>query len=275
MSENQTKTPLRASEYWRGVGPRPNAVQVVVPRNPPEMVVEPLATPTGPGQSVGFRNRNGSQIARPEVTNIYFGPFWGGDRTFFEGFSKAIVERGYLAPLATLGYGTGPGQYLGLVDAAAPSGTVADADVQALIAGMLAAGTLTASANSLFMVLLPTGIVSQMGGPSEQFCVQYCGYHDAFDHGGISVAYAVLPSPRGCAGCGNGTIGDFTAVYAHELAEACTDKVPGEGYIDDNGWETGDLEAWILLPWGPPTQPDLYTVQGYYTNEQGNTLGGW
>jgi hypothetical protein len=31
----------------------------------------------------------------PRVTNVYLGPFWG-DRSFFEGFSKSIIENGYL-----------------------------------------------------------------------------------------------------------------------------------------------------------------------------------
>ena len=79
----------------------------------------------------------------------------------------------------------------------------------------------------------------------------------------------MLPSSL-CSSCG-GEIGDFTAVYAHELAEACTDKVPGQGWVAADGSENGDLEAWILFGWGPPSDPHRYTVQGYYTNERGNT----
>ena len=84
-----------------------------------------------------------------------------------------------------------------------------------------------------------------------------------------------MPSPTGCGGCGNGDMGDFTAVYAHELAEASTDKVPGKGWMADDGEENGDLEAWMLFGWGPPSDPQRYTVQGYYTNERGNTVGAW
>ena len=69
--------------------------------------------------------------------------------------------------------------------------------------------------------------------------------------------------------------GDFTAVYAHELAEAVTDKVPGQGWVAADGEENGDLEAWVLFGWGPADDPQRYTVQGYYTNERGNTLGAW
>jgi hypothetical protein len=83
----------------------------------------------------------------------------------------------------------------------------------------------------------------------------------------------VLPSSL-CPACG-GQIEDFTAVYAHELAEASTDTVPGNGWVADDGEENGDLEAWILFGWGPSDDPNRYTVQGYYTNERGNTIGAW
>jgi hypothetical protein len=85
---------------------------------------------------------------------------------------------------------------------------------------------------------------------------------------------ALMPAPT-CEGCGGGQIGDYMAIYAHELAEACTDKVPGQGWVADDGQENGDLEAWILFGWGPASDPNRYTVQGYYTNERGNTLGAW
>ena len=125
------------------------------------------------------------------------------------------------------------------------------------------------------MLILPDGVASQFDGDGSQSCSSFCGYHDAFIYHGIVVAYAVLPSPSGCQGCGNGNLGDFTAVYAHELAEAVTDKVPGNGWVANDGQENGDLEAWILFGWGPSSDPNKYTVQGYYTNEQGNTIGRW
>ena len=273
----------------RHVGPRPGAIQVVAPRHvyrprhldlenaaDQELVTQPLASPTGPGGAAGFRNRGGSQIATPEVTNVYMGSYWG-DRTFLETFSKAIVEYGYLQPLKELGYGTGPGVYKGFVQGdSLTSGTVLlDSDAQSRIAAMLDAERLTANANSLFFLILPDGVTSKFDGNGAQSCSAYCGYHDAFNHQSAEIAYAIIPSPTGCAGCGNGNVGDFTAVYGHELAEAATDKTPGQGWVADDGEENGDLEAWILFGWGPPSDPNRYTVQGYYTNERGNTIGAW
>ena len=275
-------------EDLRAIGSRKDVVQIAAPRHVyraaylrpeesqnHELVTQPLASPTGPGGAKGFRNRHGSQLHSPQVTNVYLGPYWG-DKAFLEGFSKAIVEYGYLQPLADLHYGTGQGKYLGPVEGQALKAgtTLTDAGAQALVAGMIDAGTLHPVADSLFVLILPTGVSSVLDA-KDASCTAYCGYHEAFTHKGSSVAYAVLPSPVGCAGCGKGAVGDFTAVYGHELAEAATDKIPGQGWTADDGQENGDLEAWILFGWGPPSDPKRYTIQGYYTNERGNTVGAW
>ena len=258
------------------IGRRKNVVQIVPPKNPPgthELVSAPLATPTGPGGAPGFHNVAGSQIVNPEVTNVYLGPFWA-DQTVLEGFSKAIVENGYLDPLRDLGYGTGSGTYLGSVQGSplAAGSTFTDQDAQTTLTAMLDAGQITGNVNSLFMLILPSGVTSQLD-PADSSCAQFCGYHEAFSYNGVEIAYAVLPSTD-CQACG-GEFNDFTAVYAHELAEAVTDKVPGQGWVADDGEENGDLEAWILLPWGPPDNSTEYMVQGYYTNERGDTVGAW
>jgi hypothetical protein len=273
------------TQALRNIGRRRGVIQIVPPRgsvrqaylrkedsDDNELVTRPLASPTGPGGAAGFKNVAGSQIAAPEVTNIYMGAFWG-DRGFVEGFSKAILENGYLDPLKDLGYGTGPGAYLGNIDgpALAAGSDFADSDAQAAVQDMLNRGVLKANANSLFVLILPDGVTSMLD--QDQSCQAFCGYHDSFSRNGLEVAYAVLPSSL-CQGCG-GEIGDFTAVYAHELAESATDKVPGQGWVADDGEENGDLEAWILFGWGPPDDPQRYTVQGYYTNERGNTVGAW
>lgn len=276
-------------ERLRAVGPRQNVLQIVPPRHvvkpailtandfsDHELVTHPLSSPTGPGGAAGFRNRGGSQIANPRVTNIYMGSFWG-NQGFFEGFCKAIVEYGYLDPLRELGYRTGSGLYTGSVigEAISPGSVLNDSDAHAKLAAMIDAGTIHPDANTLFMMILPPGVVSRFDGGGSMSCTSFCGYHDSFSYNHIDVAYAILPAPVGCQGCGNGDIGDFTAVYGHELAEACTDKVPGNGWVADDGEENGDLEAWILFGWGPPSDPKRYTIQGYYTNERGNTVGAW
>ena len=270
----------------RGIGARKNVVQIVPPRSvmrprivhddeaqqDRELLTQPLASPTGPGGAAGFQNVAGSQIQLPEVTNIYLGEFWD-DQNLVEAFSKAIVENGYLDPLQQLGYGTGSGTYNGFINGPALDAgtTFADSDAQNTVRTLLDQGQMSGNNNSLFVLILPDGVTSELTG--EQSCSAFCGYHDAINYNGTTIAYAVLPSSL-CQGCG-GQIGDFTAVYSHELAEACTDKVPGQGWVAADGEENGDLEAWILFGWGPPDNPNLYTIQGYYTNEQGNTVGTW
>jgi hypothetical protein len=272
-------------EMLRKIGRRPGVIQIVPPRHvvrpsllhddEHDLVVRPLASPTGPGGAAGFTNRNGSQLAVPQVTNIYMGAFWG-DRAFADAFSTAVLQNGYLDPLRDLGYGTGPGNFLGSIDGTAlkAGDQFHDTDAQNTVSSLLDAGTIQNNPNnSLFMLILPDGVTSVMDQDGSQSCSQYCGYHDAFNHNGQTVAYAVLPSPL-CQGCG-GQMGDFTAVYAHELAEAATDTIPGQGWVADDGEENGDLEAWVFFGWGPPDNPQLYNVQGYYTNERGDTIGTW
>lgn len=272
---------MRTLQTFRKLGSRPGAVQIVPCTQDVQCcsvhrtgMAETLAfsSPTGPGGAPGFHNVAGSQIAVPEVTNIYMGPFWG-DQNFVEQFSKAVVENGYLDPLKELGYGTGSGTYKGMVTGPTLKKglTFTDADAQGAVKNLLDKGTIKGNANSLFMLILPDGVTSQLDGASS--CQAFCGYHDAFEYKGTSIAYGVLPSSL-CSGCG-GLIGDFTAVYAHELAEAATDKVPGQGWVADDGEENADLESWVLLNWGPPSNPKLYTIQGYYTIERGNTVGAW
>ncbi|HEX4756520.1 MAG TPA: hypothetical protein VH308_01010 [Terracidiphilus sp.] len=269
----------------RKIGPRKGVIQITPPRETVkgsylrqddlgdhELVTRPLASPTGPGGAAGFHNVAGSQIAVPEVTNIYLGPFWG-DQNLVENFSKAVLENGYLEPLKDLGYGTGPGKYLGKVDGpkVAAGSTFSQQDAENTVKKLLQDAAIQANANSLFVLILPADVKSTLAG--DESCISFCGYHDSFSSNGIEIAYAVLPSSL-CSGCG-GQIGDFTAVYAHELAEAATDKIPGQGWVAADGEENGDLEAWILFGWGPPSEPSRYTVQGYYTNERGNTVGQW
>jgi hypothetical protein len=272
-------------EGMRAIGLRRGVIQIVPPRrdvraaqlheedhDDHELVTRPLASPTGPGGASGFHNIAGSQIAEPEVTNVYLGGFWG-DRALVEQFSKAILENGYLTPLKDLKYGTGPGKYLGSVEGPAltSSSVFSQQDAENTVKTLLKNGTIHANANSLFVLILPKDVTATLTG--EKSCASFCGYHDALAQDGLEIAYALLPSSL-CSGCG-GKIGDFTAVYAHELAEACTDKVPGQGWVAADGSENGDLEAWILFDWGPPSDPHRYTVQGYYTNERGNTVGQW
>jgi len=53
---------------------------------------------------------------------------------------------------------------------------------------------------------------------------------------------AVMPYP-GCAGClgGAAAFDALTSTTSHELCEAITDPIPGQGWYDDNNGEIGDI----------------------------------
>ena len=158
-------------EKLRAMGSRKNVMQIAPPlhvvrpaylhADNKDLATNPLASPTGPGGAAGFSNRAGSQIAVPEVTNIYLGQFWG-DRELVEGFSKAIVENGYLDPLRDLGYGTGSGSYKGSINnlILSDGDTFHDSDAQATVQSMLDAGSIQGNANSLFVLILPDGVTA-------------------------------------------------------------------------------------------------------------------
>jgi hypothetical protein len=89
-------------------------------------------------------------------------------------------------------------------------------------------------------------------------CQAFCGYHN--DIGG-QIFYAVMPYP-GCAGCTGGlaTLDALTTASSHELCEAITDPIPGQGWYDDANGEIGDICAWQTKRIGP------YIVQKEWSN---------
>src|SRR5664279_3779817 len=125
------------------------------------------------------------------------------------------VPEGLLAPLA-----------------AAPQHVVSDAKIQHLITRELAAaggGFPAPDANTLYFVYLPPGVAVVQGG--DRSCQAFCGYHNNFTQGGTDIFYAAMPYP-GCQGC-TGDLAPFdalTSTSSHELCEAVTDPIPGQGW---------------------------------------------
>lgn len=145
-----------------------------------------------------------------------------------------------------------------------PPSSVADAEVQAFIRQEIAIDSAVPqpTANSLYFVYLPPGITSTLNGAAS--CSNFCGYHS--DIGG-NVFYAVMPYPD-CAGClgSLSALDALTSTSSHELCEAITDPVAGQGWYDDQNGEIGDICAWKTKKLG------AYTVQLEWSNKAGSCI---
>jgi hypothetical protein len=99
---------------------------------------------------------------------------------------------------------------------------------------------------------------------SSASCQDFCGYHDAISK---QIFYAVMPFPD-CSGC-SPNLSPFdaiTVVASHELCEAITDPVPGQGWYDSQNGEIGDICAWQTKTLGQ------YTVQKEWSNQAGSCV---
>ena len=136
---------------------------------------------------------------------------------------------------------------------------VSDAEIQTALQGWIADGTVrAATADTLYFIYLPPGVVSTLGG--DQSCTTYCGYHN---HVRTTLFYAVEPYVT-CSGCSAGQILDTqTKVSSHELFEAITDPALNAWYDDTSGEEIGDICNSDTLTLGG------YTVQSEWSQAQG------
>jgi hypothetical protein len=172
----------------------------------------------------------------------------------------------YSVPATSIGHGTRTGTKT--VGDAPLASSVTDADIQGFVQKQLATDSTLPrpTANSLYFVYLPPGVSIAMKSGSS--CVNFCGYHSDFSStGGGQFFYAVMPYP-GCSGCLGGLpdIDALTSTSSHELCEAITDPVPGQGWYDDQNGEIGDICAWQTKRLG------AYAVQLEWSNRAGRCM---
>jgi hypothetical protein len=212
--------------------------------------------------------RNGPLLASVQVFSIFWGAAWNNApqdalltkvNQFFDFIlSSELLDQlaEYSIPNQKIGHGVLIGTTT--LTTPAPGNTVDDSAIQALLQQQISAGTLpAASTNTLYFVFLPPGVTVTQGGSAS--CQVFCGYHDAINS---SIFYAVMPYPS-CAGCLGGAP-DFdalTSTTSHELCEAITDPIPGQGWYDDNNGEIGDICAWQTRVLGG------YTIQLEWSNK--------
>lgn len=214
--------------------------------------------------------RGGPLLASVQVFLLFWGDAWSQEplsqvvsqlNGFFDyALTSPLMDQlaEYSAPGFTIGHGTRTGS---LELTTPPPSSVTDSAIQALIQQEIASDPAVPkpSPSSLYFVFLAPGVsVSLSGGVS---CTSFCGYHSEING---QVFYAVMPYPdyQGCAGS-TSVLDALTATSSHELCEAITDPVPGQGWYDDANGEIGDICAWQTKELG------AYTVQLEWSNSAG------
>lgn len=216
--------------------------------------------------------RGGPLLPAVQVFVIFWGAAWPGPQAdllqelnqFFDFIlTSPLLDQlaEYSVPGVSIGQGSRTGSVILSTD---PPPTVTDADVQALIQQEISNDSAVPqpTANSLYFVFLPPGITITLDGAAS--CSNFCGYHDDIDN---QIFYAVMPYPD-CAGCTGAlsVVDALTSTCSHELCEAITDPVPGQGWYDDQNGEIGDICAWTTKQLGH------YTVQLEWSNQAGQCI---
>ncbi len=227
---------------------RPQHPIRIVPLHRPEIAG---AAPAAPGATPNLTYRNGPLLTAAEVFTVFWGGAWQQHKNtalsaqlnrFFDYIlSSQLLNQ--LAEYSVPGQAIGHGSRIGTTLSAAPKlgKSVQDSAVQTFLQKSIAAATLpTPTRNTLYFVFLPPGVKVLQGGSAS--CKSFCGYHNSFAK---NIYYAVMPYP-GCTGCTGGlsVIDALTSTTSHELCEAITDPIPGQGWYDDTHGEIGDICAW-------------------------------
>jgi hypothetical protein len=246
------------------------------PQHPIRVV--PLHLPDAPSRAAAaaaphLTYRNGPLLTAVQVFSVFWGSAWQQSpnsdllrqiNQFFDFIlTSQLIDQ--LGEYSVPGQAIGQGSRIGTTVLTSPDlGTsVQDNAIQQMLQQQIDAGTLPATnPNTLYFVFLPQGV--QVVQANTASCQSFCGYHDSF---GNNVYYAVMPYP-GCAGCTGGlAVSDaLTSTTSHELCEAITDPVPGQGWYDDSHGEIGDICAWKTRTLGG------YTIQLEWSNQAGSCI---
>jgi hypothetical protein len=229
----------------------------------------PVAAAAVAPQTAKLTYRNGPLIAAVQVFTLFWGSKWkqapqtamiGQLNAFFDSIlTSPLIDQ--LAEYNVPKYKIAHGKRVGTATITTPAlaTSVTDSAIQTMLQQQIASGkgVPKPTANTLYFIFVQPGVRVVMGGSAS--CQAFCGYHNAI---GRTVFYAVMPYP-GCSGC-TGSLAPFdalTSTSSHELCEAITDPIPGEGWYDDANGEIGDICAWQTKNVGN------YTVQLEWSNK--------
>jgi hypothetical protein len=258
--------PSMATGHKRIFWQRSDAIRVV-PLYAPEALKPAVGAPIVHAAPPILTYRNGPLLASVEVFTIFWGDAWqaaqAGLVTQINGFfdfilTSALIDQ--LSEYSVPAYKIGHGKRSGTITITSPAITssVSDTAIQHMLQTLVSghAGVPAPTPNSLYFIYLPPGVTVVQGGGAS--CQAFCGYHN--DISG-QIFYAVMPYP-GCAGCAGGLapFDALTSTSSHELCEAITDPIPGQGWYDDANGEIGDICAWKTKVIG------TFTVQLEWSN---------
>jgi len=253
---------------------RPQTIRKVLPSHSDCIRIVPLHPKTGaetiaPASAPQLTYRNGPLIEAVEVFTVFWGSAWNAApqaammqalNQFFDFIlsSPLIDQLGeYNAAQYKIGHGKRTGTTV--LASPAPGKSVTDSALQSMLQNEIStnASFPQPTANTLYFLYIPPGVKVVQGGSGS--CTAFCGYHNDING---KIFYAVMPYP-GCSGCIGGLqpIDALTSTSSHELCEAITDPIPGEGWYDDANGEIGDICAWQTKKVGN------YTVQLEWSNK--------
>jgi hypothetical protein len=243
-----------------------DAIRIVPLAMPDHVRGRPLDHPPYQPPAPHLTYRNGPLIRSAQVFTIYWGSAWSDtlsglapqiNQFFSFILTSSLIDQ--LTEYSVPNFAISHGNFVGTVSIStpAPGTSVTDAAIQKMLKQEIAGSAVPApSANTLYFIYLPPGVTVTMGGSSS--CQAFCGYHN---HISGRIFYAAMPYP-GCNGC-LGSLSTFdaiTSVSSHELCEAITDPIPGQGWYDDTFGEIGDICAWKTKKIGN------YVVQQEWSN---------
>ena len=254
-----------AQKQSRSCAPQPDAIRIV----PLHGVHEAQRLAAAPPK---LTYRGGPLLGAVEVFTVFWGTGWKSKpqrdliaqlNAFFDFvLSSPLIDQlaEYNAGGVTISHGKRTGS---VTIPATLKSPISDAAIKAFLKQQIAAGKAPKpKANTLYFVYLPPGVRAVMGGSSS--CQAFCGYHSAI---GRTTFYAVMPY-AGCRACLGGLtdLEALTATSSHELCEAITDPIPGQGWYDDANGEIGDICSWKMKRLGN------YTVQLEWSNKAGRCV---
>jgi hypothetical protein len=217
--------------------------------------------------------RNGPLLSAVEVFTVFWGAAWNSApqntvMNNMNGFFDYILTSALIDQLAEYNVGNykiSHGKRTGTtVITPATASSVNDTTIQNELQSAIASNSAfpQPGANTLYFVFMPEGVKVVQGGSAS--CQAFCGYHSDING---QIFYAVMPYP-GCVGCTGGLppFDALTSTSSHELCEAITDPIPGQGWYDDSNGEIGDICAWKTKKVGQ------YTVQLEWSNKANQCL---